>query len=171
MLALRRKQITPQPEPEHIEMPAPPREAPNPFTVAHDDLASRWDKMKQERDEALDAAERERGINVFQASEIDRLKRELEIRTSLFDTETARLQQRADRAIDSETLIRAKLESLRDLLSAVLNDRVPAPPVPLPAPSIAPPPPPHDDLRQPDAAVQALLNQLGPPQLMQPEEE
>lgn len=169
MLSLLRRSHTETHEPEHIEMPAPIRDATNPFTAMHDDLAARWDAMMVERDTALDEAARLRTDITYLSAEVDRLKRELEARTAMVDSEMARLQERADRAVDSEALMRGKLASARRLMTAILDDDVPAVKgettgitVDVADPGLIP----HSrNLNEPDTHVHELLNRLAPPEI------
>jgi hypothetical protein len=111
------------------EVPAPvefqPRAATNPFARAADDLAVEWDQMATDLETARGEAEQHRGENIHLASEVDRLRKELETRTAFFDLEAGRLTARADRAVESEVAMRARFELIAKSLRMVLDEQMP----------------------------------------------
>lgn len=99
----------------------PPR-ARNPFMDAARDLAADWDAMVVERDSARDEAERHRGENVYLSGKVDELTRELTSRIEWFEVESAAMRNRADRAVDDATAIRAKLTVIAQAIRMVLDE-------------------------------------------------
>lgn len=112
---------------ERVELAAAslPSTRGNPFLMAADDLAAQWEEMRDSRDIAKDQAERARSENVFLAGRVDELTRELHTRTEFANMEIERLTQRADRATDDATAIRAKLAVIADAIRMVLDEERP----------------------------------------------
>ena len=99
----------------------PPR-ARNPFMAAADDLAVDWDAMVVERDSAKNEAESHRGENIYLSGKVDELTRELTSRIEWFEVESAAMRNRADRAVDDATAIRAKLTVIAQAIRMVLDE-------------------------------------------------
>ena len=99
----------------------PPRSR-NPFADAARDLAADWDAMVVERDSARDEAERHKGENIYLSGKVDELTRELASRIEWFEVESAAMRNRADRAVDDATAIRAKLTVIAQAIRMVLDE-------------------------------------------------
>lgn len=117
--------------PQHHEAPPSPS---NPFIRATDDLAREWEKMVFDLETARSEAEHHRAENVYLASELDRVRKELTTRIEFFEIEIAGQTNRADRAVEENASRKGRFEIIARALAMALEDelavRVATPPKP-----------------------------------------
>ncbi len=98
-----------------------PRTADNPFLRAADDLGARWEEMRQERDEAVLASERDRQENLRLSERVDALERELSEKVAFLVGETAKQTERADVSHGKAEALRAKFSVIAQALLHVMR--------------------------------------------------
>jgi len=107
-----------------VAQDGPFRRANEALHQANEDLAVAWDKMKSERDAALNESESLRTKNIYLSERVDSLTRELAVHQETAAIEVAHLRKRADDAVAAKEQMAGKFDLIGRSIRMVLDENV-----------------------------------------------